>query len=375
MTHRLDCIRAALAEERLDALWVSGPVDDVLGRHSQNRFYVSGFTGSAGHALVTRDRAILAVDFRYVEQAEREAAPNGFEVWQYRSKQREWVPELVKHADLPGKRVGVSTADMTYGAYLALQAAVKVLPWGLRPDLGPASPILEKLRRIKSEDEVQALQRAVNAADAAFEEVWHQAQPEQTERALAEAVARAVEAHGATGVSFDTIVGGGAWGAMPHATPRDVAIGEGQPIVVDMGALVGGYCSDLTRTFVLGEADARFHEVYAVVFEAQRQAIEQVEVGMTGVQAHALAASVIEEHGYGERFGHGLGHGVGLDVHEAPYLGVTSEDVLEEGMVFTIEPGIYLPGWGGVRIEDVVMLKGGRAQVLSHATKLSPAGV
>ncbi|MCC6381571.1 MAG: M24 family metallopeptidase, partial [Dehalococcoidia bacterium] len=202
-----------------------------------------------------------------------------------------------------------------------------------------------------------------------------QARPDMTERTLAEAVARALQAQGAAGVAFDTIVGAGAWGAMPHATPREVPLGEGRPIVVDMGALVGGYCSDLTRTFVLGTPDDTFREIYAVVFEAQRQAIERVEAGMTGVQAHALAANVIAEHGYGERFGHGLGHGVGLDVHEAPYLGMTSEDVLEEGMVFTIEPGIYLPGWGGVRIEDVVLLKGGRAQVLSHAAKLSPAGV
>ncbi|MGB4864089.1 MAG: M24 family metallopeptidase, partial [Tepidiformaceae bacterium] len=134
------------------------------------------------------------------------------------------------------------------------------------------------------------------------------------------------------------------------------------------------YCSDLTRTIVLGQQDARFREIYSIVFEAQRAAIEGVEAGMTCVDADGLARSVIEKAGYGERFGHGLGHGVGLAVHEDPYLGPNGSDTLEEGMVFTIEPGIYLPGWGGVRIEDIVVLENGKARVLSKARKLTPAG-
>jgi Xaa-Pro aminopeptidase len=142
-----------------------------------------------------------------------------------------------------------------------------------------------------------------------------------------------------------------------------------------MGVRANGYCSDLTRTFVIGPPDARFRAIYDIVFEAQRNAIEKVEAGMSGKDAHELAAMVIEKAGYGDQFGHGLGHGVGLQVHERPYLGRTSEDTLDEGMVFTVEPGIYLPGWGGIRIEDVVVLENGRARVLSHAPKLAPAGV
>jgi Xaa-Pro aminopeptidase len=196
-----------------------------------------------------------------------------------------------------------------------------------------------------------------------------------TELELAALVEREVRAAGGDGIAFNTIAAAGPAGAMPHAHPGHTPLGQGRPIVVDMGARSAGYCSDLTRTFVIGASDARFHEIYEVVFEAQRNAIEKIEAGMSGKDAHELAASVIEKAGYGDQFGHGLGHGVGLQVHERPYLGRTSEDTLQEGMVFTVEPGIYLPGWGGVRIEDIVVLENGRARTLSHAPKLVPAGV
>jgi Xaa-Pro aminopeptidase len=162
---------------------------------------------------------------------------------------------------------------------------------------------------------------------------------------------------------------------MPHAHPTPEPVGADRPIVIDMGAKFAGYCSDLTRTIFLGEPDAKFREIYDIVFEAQRAAIEGIEVGMKTTAAHQLAQDVIDKAGYGDRFGHGLGHGVGLDVHEDPYLGKSGEGTLEEGMVFTIEPGIYLPGWGGVRIEDIVVLENGKARVMSKARKLTPAGV
>lgn len=375
MTGRLERLRAAMAEERLDALYVSGPVDDVYGRHSMNRYYVSGFTGSSGVALITRDRAIMAVDFRYVEQAERETAPRGFEVFQAKGRMQAWLPELVKYAELPGKRVGVSTADMSYAGFLALEKAIRELPWGLRPEVGPASPLIERLRRKKDAEELALLQHAIEIADRAFERVEETIEPGITEREVARQVERAVQELGGSGISFDTIVAGGAWAAQPHATPRDEPIAEGQPVIIDMGAIYAGYCSDLTRTTVVGRLGPDLRAIYEVVYIAQQRAIERVEAGMRAAEAHELAHAVIREAGYGEQFGHGLGHGVGLEVHEAPYLGTTSEDVLEEGMVFTIEPGIYLPGLGGVRIEDVVVLEDGRARVLSHARKLTPAGV
>lgn len=375
MQERLARLRERLERERLDALYVSSPVDDVFGNHSKNRYYLSGFTGSAGSALVTMDRAILSVDFRYVEQAEREAVPRGFDIFRAVGQAKDYFPGLVGAAGLRGKRIGVSQADTNLGLWVRLREVVEAMPAGDRPELVPAPPIVEELRRLKDAEELAHLQRAVDIADAAFERVGSEARVGQTEVEIALAVERAVRELGGQGLSFETIVSCGAWAAMPHATPRNEPLAEGETIVVDMGARSRGYCSDLTRTFSLGGTTARFEEIYAIVFEAQRNAIERVEAGMTGRQAHELAASVIASYGYGEQFGHGLGHGVGLEVHESPYLGQTSEDTLEEGMVFTIEPGIYLPGWGGVRIEDVVVLEEGRARVLSHANKLIPAGV
>lgn len=375
MDDRLPRVRAAMAEAGLEALYVSGPVDDVFGRHSANRRYLSGFTGSAGAAIITPQRAILAVDFRYIEQAERESAPLGFEILRVTCRERRSFGEVARHAGLAGKRVGLSKADLSYQAFLAIQDAVAEMPAAERPELLPAPPIIENLRAKKGPAELAAIQRAIDVGDRAIELVQAAIQPGQTEREVALAVERAVRERGGDAISFETIVASGPWGAMPHATPRDEPIRPGEPIVIDMGAWLDGYCSDLTRTFTIGKATPKFREIYEVVFEAQRNAIERVEAGMGGTDAHDLAASVIAKAGYGEQFGHGLGHGIGLEVHEAPYLGPTSEDTLEDGMVFTIEPGIYLPGWGGIRIEDVVVLEDGRARVLSHAAKLTPAGV
>ena len=174
---------------------------------------------------------------------------------------------------------------------------------------------------------------------------------------------------GADSLSFDTIVASGPNGAMPHHRPSDRAIRPGEPIVIDMGAKVGGYCSDITRTACVGEPDDQFRKVYDIVLGAQLTAIATVRTGMSGADADGLARGVIAEAGYGDNFGHSLGHGVGLYIHEYPRVGPSSKDPLEEGMVFTVEPGIYLSGWGGVRIEDVVRLESDGARVLSKAAK------
>lgn len=372
---RLDRIRAAIEKAKLDALLISSPVEDSFGRNSQNRRYVSGFTGSWGYALVTKKRAILAVDFRYVEQAEKEGEAFGFETWKTEGKMTKWVPKLVGESGLVGKRIGVSGADMSAGAFNAWQQAVSGMKGRSQPKMSVARGIVEGLRRQKDALELTELQRAIDLADIAFTQVSRSIEPGMTELQVAARIEAVIRANGGDGVSFETIVAAGPHSAMPHASPRNVPIEEGQPIVIDMGALAGGYCSDLTRTFSLGPADAKFNELYGIVYEAQQNAIARVEPGMKCTKAHDLAQSVIKRAGYDKQFGHGLGHGVGLEIHEAPYLGKTSEDTLEEGMVFTIEPGIYVPGWGGIRIEDIVVLENGRARVLSHAPKLTPAGV
>ncbi|MEX0784618.1 MAG: Xaa-Pro peptidase family protein [Dehalococcoidia bacterium] len=372
--NRLDRVRTRIEEAKLDALLISGPVDDVFGRHSQNREWVSGFSGSTGRAVVTLDRAVMAVDFRYVEQAERECVPRGFEVFKIDGREKQWLPKLVEAADLAGKTVGLSGADITFGGAEALKVAARSMRVG-RPRFVVANGIVEGLRKVKDAEELAALQRAIDIGDAACDTAVAALRPGMTEIEVAELIEREVKGGGGEGLSFETIVAAGPWGAMPHASPRNEAIRKGDAVVIDMGALSGGYCSDLTRTVTAGKPDANFQAIYDIVFEAQQAAIEGVEAGMSGVTAHRLASKVIGDAGYGENFGHGLGHGVGLEVHESPYLGESSQDVLEEGMVFTIEPGIYLPGWGGVRIEDVVVLENGKARVLSHAKKMIPAGV
>lgn len=375
MDDRLTKLRALLKRENLDALLVSGPVDDVTGRHSANRRYVSGFTGSAGWALVTMDSAFAVVDGRYTQQAEQECGARGFRVYPTNGRMGDWLPGLAKAARLGGSKLGISRADMTLGGYLALRAGVTGLPKKRRPKLVPAGPLVERLRRLKDRAEMAALERAIDIADRAYERVLSQLRPGLLETEVAAMVQGAVSDLGGDGLAFSTIVASGARGALPHATPQPLPIEAGASVTIDMGALVDGYCSDLTRTFVAGSPDGKFDDVYGVVAAAQRAAIAGIRPGMTGKEAHALAQDVIDSAGYGEQFVHGLGHGIGLDVHEFPHLGKVSEDVLKAGMVFTIEPGIYVPGWGGVRIEDVVVLEADGPRVLSRAQKYEPTGV
>ena len=376
MTSRVERLRALLAEAKLDGYLVGGPVDDVLNIHSANRRYISGFTGSAGYVLVGTKEALFAADFRYTEQAEQEVAPNGFRVFKTEGAMKEWLPKLFAEAGLDGSTtLGVSSADTTLGAWEGLKAIAREMPANEAPKLKPGGALVEKLRTYKDGAELATIQRAIDAGDAAFSAVAANVRAGMTENDVARAVEIAVRQNGGDNVSFSTIVAGGAWGARPHAHPRDVAIQPGDAIVIDMGARVDGYCSDLTRTITVDAPGAKFREIYEIVREAQQNAIERVEHGMAGTAAHELAASVIEKAGYGEYFGHGLGHGVGLEVHEAPYMGKTSTDTLENGMVFTIEPGIYVPGWGGIRIEDIVVMENGRARVLGRAPKLTFEGV
>jgi Xaa-Pro aminopeptidase len=226
------------------------------------------------------------------------------------------------------------------------------------------------MRAIKDPAEIDALQRAVDVGDAAFSAVAERIEPGWTERRVALEIETEVRRLGAEGLSFPTIVAAGPHGAMPHAQPRDHPIEAGDAVVIDMGVIVDGYCSDLTRTIPVGKPAGQFYEIYDIVLTAQRTAEELVRTRMTGEEAHMLAHNVITEAGYGENFGHGLGHGVGLLIHEAPRLARLSKDELQDGMVVTIEPGIYLTGWGGVRIEDMAVLENGKARIMSRAPKL-----
>lgn len=372
MTHeKIDRLRAEMATAGFDALLVSSPVEDMNHNMSPNRRYLSGFTGSVGYVFVTQDRAQLAVDFRYWDQAAVES-PH-LELFKITGGMAEWLPRLFE--GLGGKKVGIHPGDVTHATWMAFERGILELPEADRPTLAPAPPIVEKLRLHKSPDEIELLQRAITLGDDAFTAVSSEIRPGMTEKQVAWEIEKWVREHGGEGMSFSTIVAGGTWSAAPHANPRDEPLREGQPIVIDMGVIVDGYASDLTRTIILGEPDRKFREIYDIVFTAQQMAIESIQSGMTGHDGHMIAHNVIAEAGYGEAFGHGLGHGTGLMVHEGPRVSRGSDDVLEDGMVFSIEPGIYLPDWGGVRIEDLCVLENGRVRLLSHAPKIDKLGV
>ena len=355
MQSRLATFVVQLPEREVDAILVSG---------AENRRYLSGFSGSAGYLYITGDRAHLATDFRYTEQATAQAAH--FNVEQVRIG---WDWLLAQLKETGAKRVGFESQAMTVATYISLMNAISEDSDLSGIEFVPIADMTDAQRSIKDAEELALLQRAIDASDLAMEKVCPTIAEGMTEREVAWRMEMAMRDAGADGISFDTIVAAGPNGAMAHHMPTDKIIQRGEPIVIDMGARVGGYCSDITRTVVVGEPDEMFHKIYGIVLDAQLTAIDQVRTGMTGEEADGLARDVIADAGYGENFGHSLGHGVGLAVHENPRVSPRSEDPLDVNTVFTVEPGIYLTGWGGVRIEDIVILGENGATPLSKASK------
>ena len=353
---RLDNLRAVMGEKGIEGLLISD---------GENRRYLSGFVGSAGYLFVTSDDAVLATDFRYTEQA-AEQAPD-FRVDRISGK-LDWLPGLC--AEFGVNKLGFEADDITVSQFERFKGAFG--DKGAETSLELTTGLTLELRAVKDEHELGLLSQAIQIGDEAFDEVSDEIEPGMTEAEVAERIEQAVKSRGAESVSFESIVAAGPNGARPHHRAGDTVIREGQTIVIDMGARYQGYCSDLTRTIVLGDADDKIKRVYDIVLSAQLAAIELVEAGMTGAETDMLARKVIQETGHGDDFGHSLGHGVGLQVHENPGVGPTSKGELKDGMVFTIEPGIYLQGWGGVRIEDIVVLEQGKARVISKARKESP---
>ena len=355
MSDRLDRLTARFPEKGLDALLISAP---------ENRRYLSGFTGSAGYLFITSERAVLVTDSRYAEQATNQAPD--FQVIQVRGGW-DWLLEQFKETGV--KRVGFESRNMTVATYDSLIGAIRDDSALSQVSMIATAEIPEEGRVFKDQRELALLQRAIDASDAAMEAVCPTITAGMTEREVAWRMEMAMRDFGADGISFDTIVASGPNGAMAHHRPSDRVIQEGEPIVIDMGAVVEGYCSDITRTVVVEEPDETFHKIYDIVLGAQLTAINMVKPGMTGEDCDDLSRAVIAEAGYGDNFGHSLGHGVGLAVHENPRVSPRSPDKLEPNMVFTVEPGIYLTGWGGVRIEDIVVLGDDGAKVLSKAGK------
>lgn len=347
---RIERLRLALQELQLEAILITNPF---------NRKYLTGFTGSSGLLIVTADRCILLTDFRYMSQAPLQA--KYCEVMEHQPKAILSVKDLL--AKLHVKRLGIEQNDLTYGTYLSYSVDLN------NTQLIATDQVVEKLRMYKDTFELQVMQEACDLADQTFTYIQSHLKTGVSEQEIALEMEIYMRRHGATSSSFDTIVASGHRSSLPHGVASDKLLGTNEFVKLDFGAYYKGYCSDLTRTVGLGKPTAKHKEIYDIVLHAQLTTLDKLKAGMTGQEANAIARDIIVKAGYDEYFGHGTGHGLGMQIHEAPRLNLTSTTILEPGMTVTVEPGIYLPGFGGVRIEDDVVITDNGIRILTHSTK------
>jgi len=347
---RADRLAAALAARGLDALVVTDLV---------NVRYLTGYTGSNGLAVVGPDVRRFATDFRYVTQAEQEVRGFAREIGE-----TDLLASVPAALPAGATRVGFEDHHLSVRMHARLRELL-----GERVALEPAGGIVEELRAVKDAEEIARIRAAAALADAALERVLEGGLVGRTEREVALALEHEMQRLGARRPSFDTIVAHAGHGALPHAQPRDVPIARGSLVVIDWGAELDGYCSDCTRTYAAGAVDDEARAIHALVLRAQRAGLDAVRAGVAAADADRAARDVIAAAGHGEAFGHALGHGVGLEVHEGPRLSRASRATLAVGNVVTVEPGVYLPGRLGVRIEDLVAVGDDGAEVLSSLPK------
>ncbi|SER80669.1 Xaa-Pro aminopeptidase [Psychrobacillus sp. OK032] len=346
---KLAKLRTALEEKGIDALLIT---------NGFNRRYMTGFTGTAGVAIVSKNDAVFITDFRYTEQAASQI--KDFRIVKHEKTLIEEVANQVTGMGI--QSLGFEKEDLTYSSFELYKKAVKA-------DLVPLTGLVEKIRLIKTDEEISIIKAACRIADEAYEHIVTYIKPGMTELEVSNELEFFMRKRGATSSSFDTIVASGVRSALPHGVASDKVIEVGEFVTLDFGAIYNGYISDTTRTVAVGEPSEQLKEIYQVVLDSQLLALEKVKPGMTGKEADAIARDYIASKGYGEAFGHSLGHGIGLEVHEGPGLSFRSDIVLEPGMVITIEPGIYLPNIGGVRIEDDALVTENGLEKLTHSTK------
>jgi Xaa-Pro aminopeptidase len=342
--------------DRLAELVATRGFDSLVVTNLVNVRYLSGFTGSNAVCVVGAEGRVFFTDFRYVAQVADQVS--GFDA---RKGERDLLGNV---AEVLEGRVGFEDGTMTVRAFERLKGLA-----GDGVELAPAGNLVEELRAVKEPGEIEKIHAAARLADAALERVLVQGLAGRTERAVALQLEQEMRELGAEEPSFPSIVASGAHGALPHAEPRDVEIEQGVMVTIDWGARLDGYCSDCTRTFATGELSGAAADVYDLVLRAQERSLDGVRTGAHGKEVDALSREPIVEAGHGDHYGHGLGHGVGLEVHEAPRLAPTSEDTLEAGQIVTVEPGVYVPGEHGVRIEDLVVVRDGGRDVLSGLPK------
>jgi|SRR5690625_2094475 len=346
---RLEKVKKYLNKHHLDALIITSPI---------NRLYMTGFTGSSGIVVITKQDQFLLTDFRYIEQATEEAS--SFKIVRHTAAIETKVAELLK--DLKVKQIAFEADHVTYSQYDKLTRLI-------HGQLTPTTDIIENIRIIKSADELQTMKKASKIADQAYEHILTFIKPGMKEIEVAHELESFMKQAGAAATSFDSIVASGWRSALPHGIASEKVIEEGELVTLDFGAIYEGYCSDITRTLAVGEISEELTKIYNIVLAAQEKSVAKIKPGMTGQEADAIARVYINEAGYGKYFGHSTGHGLGLEVHEQPTLSMKSETVLKPGMVVTVEPGIYIPDLGGCRIEDDIVITETGNERLTVSTK------
>lgn len=360
---RHKAIRDAMKELKVDAFLLT---------HDADLAYLTNFTGEDSIGIVTQDSITLVTDFRFTEQADLEAP--WLNVVKRTGKMSDALGQTLLNLKL--KKVAFEANFATFGQihsldkYIADQIKDQKAPPTSKIDFLPVENVLVNLRKVKDDHEIAIIRKAVEVAEEAFTAIRSEIKPGQTENYLAGLLVFELRSRGASDSSFPVIVASGSNSSLPHYRPKEVTVQKDQPLLFDWGARYDGYCSDLTRTLLIGRVSAKIREIYKVTLEAQLAAIKFLRPGVSTIQADRVAREVIERAGYGDYFGHGLGHGIGRDIHEGPRLSKhPPDDELRPGMIVTVEPGIYLPGEGGVRIEDDILITHSGAEVLSSLGK------
>lgn len=346
---RINRIKRVLREDHLDGIVITSV---------ENVHYLSGFTGSDAALVVTETKGYFLTDSRYTTQAKEEVS--GFELIEYKKK-TEGLSDLMNGLGLRG--IGFEAQNLTYGAHQELAEKVN------GGELIPLDKRVRSIRAVKDDEEIGRIRRTIDIASKSLRENIWRITPGTRESEIALELEFSMRRNGADGISFDTIVASGDRSALPHGKPSEKRIDKGDFVIIDFGVRYRGYYSDETCTFFCGKPNRRQKEVYQIVKDAHDRTIASVRPGGRAMELDAVARGWIKDAGYGAYFGHMTGHGVGLAVHENPVIGPETRDVVEEGMIFTVEPGIYIPGWGGVRIEDMVLVTGNGCEVLTNLSK------
>lgn len=339
-------INDILRRKNLEAIIITSP---------QNLYYFSGFTGGEGLLVFTPEKKYIIVDGRYTIQAKEQT--NGFEVIEYKT-----LPYKVI-ADMRFDKIGFEDKTISYNSFKMMSRAMPAVT-----AIG-VSDELNEYRKVKNDEEYKIIRRAEQIGDMAFEHILPFIKPGITEREIALELEYFMKKQGASALSFDTIVAVGERSALPHANLTDKKVEEGKVVLMDYGCVYNGYCSDMTRTVAVGYADDKTKNIYDIVLKAQLAAIDSIKAGVYNREVDKVARDIIEDAGYGENFNHSLGHGIGLEIHEMPNLSPRSEDILKTGNIVSVEPGIYLEGFCGIRIEDIVIVRDNGCENLTHSRK------